>query len=452
MAEHVETFEGGGAAKCPEYATKDVPKATGTFEGIDTPGYPKLADLMAQYNQAAIFRRFRSLNLFNLMRMQAELVELEDRLRETFKSNEKGNPFLLQDFFEMSNSEDDELRDLLVKIDQTLQNYNKCLLELSHVASLKSPHKAELHFIHKWLKGLESGEGQSFLRGSERLTWNVLDINEFFVMGAERSEADAATGRTVDWLITTYNHILGRRIKRNRGATLAKSPPGSPIRPIRKRLRQQTLDQSSSSITPSLPLRPTKPTYTSTPTAFNSSQVDEDEYEEEGRVRILSSELESSESEEEDDIACNNEYLDQDLEELGPDRLDREDTDESDIEKDITDEFKTSKYFLPKGSHKSIFAPLETKKAPLPPVEEDEDIFEDINSSDDDDDEFNQQVEKEHKAEDNFIKLDDLNDVEFIDSGRSELLLDLLISDAITFDSFSFTPRTYREVLTDIKS
>ena len=52
-----------------------------------------------------------------------------------------------------------------------------------------------------------------------------------------------------------------------------------------------------------------------------------------------------SESEEENDITCNNEYLDQDLEELGPDRLDREDTDESDAENKVSEEFKYSKYF-----------------------------------------------------------------------------------------------------------
>ena len=52
-----------------------------------------------------------------------------------------------------------------------------------------------------------------------------------------------------------------------------------------------------------------------------------------------------SESKEEDDITCNNEYLDQDLEELGPDRLDREDTDESDAENEVSEEFKRSKYF-----------------------------------------------------------------------------------------------------------
>ena len=59
------------------------------------------------------------------------------------------------------------------------------------------------------------------------------------------------------------------------------------------------------------------------------------------------SESESKESEEEEDnnITRANEFLDQDLEELGPDRLDREDINESNIKKEVTKEFKTSKYF-----------------------------------------------------------------------------------------------------------
>ena len=61
--------------------------------------------------------------------------------------------------------------------------------------------------------------------------------------------------------------------KRNRSATLVKSPPQSPIRPIRKRPRQKTPESFPSAITPSLPLRPTKPTTTFTLTVFNSSQV-----------------------------------------------------------------------------------------------------------------------------------------------------------------------------------
>ena len=79
-------------------------------------------------------------------------------------------------------------------------------------------------------------------------------------------------------------------LKRNRSATLAKSPPGSPIRPITKRSRQKTPESEAlTSTTLPLPLRPTKPTYTSTPTAFNSSQVDEGElnYKVEKVVKVI---------------------------------------------------------------------------------------------------------------------------------------------------------------------
>jgi hypothetical protein len=60
---------------------------------------------------------------------------------------------------------------------------------------------------------------------------------------------------------------------------------------------------------------------------------------------ISESESEESEKEEEDDITRTNKFLDQDFKELGLDRLDREDINESDIKREVTKEFKTSKYF-----------------------------------------------------------------------------------------------------------
>lgn len=98
--------------------------------------------------------------------------------------------------------------------------------------------------------------------------------------------------------------------------------------------------------------------------------------------------------------------------------------------------------------------PLTSFFTPKPrlPLEEEEDIFEDINSSDDEDSEFDALIEAEFEAEDNSIELNDLNDIKFIDSGRNELLLDSLIGDAInTSLEASLTPRTYREVLDSIK-
>jgi hypothetical protein len=61
-------------------------------------------------------------------------------------------------------------------------------------------------------------------------------------------------------------------------------------------------------------------------------------------------------------------------------------------------------------------------------------------------------IKKELRAEDNFIKLNNLNNIKFIDSEQSKLLLDSLIGDVINISSeVSFTLRTYREVLDLIK-
>src|SRR2546429_531863 len=44
-------------------------------------GYPKLATLIGEFPDVAIFRRFGTLTMLNLMRLQAELIEIEEDLR-----------------------------------------------------------------------------------------------------------------------------------------------------------------------------------------------------------------------------------------------------------------------------------------------------------------------------------------------------------------------------------
>jgi hypothetical protein len=61
-------------------------------------------------------------------------------------------------------------------------------------------------------------------------------------------------------------------------------------------------------------------------------------------------------------------------------------------------------------------------------------------------------IKEELRAKDNSIDLNNLNNIEFIDSEQSELLLDSLINDVINISSeVSFILRTYREVLDSIK-
>lgn len=45
-------------------------------------GYAKIANLMTEDPGLAIFRRFGALNMQNLLYLQAELVQLEDELKE----------------------------------------------------------------------------------------------------------------------------------------------------------------------------------------------------------------------------------------------------------------------------------------------------------------------------------------------------------------------------------
>lgn len=56
------------------------------------PGYPQLAARMGKFPEAAIFRNFLALNTQNLLYLQAELVELERKLRHIQVRDEKGGP------------------------------------------------------------------------------------------------------------------------------------------------------------------------------------------------------------------------------------------------------------------------------------------------------------------------------------------------------------------------
>ncbi|KAI4226306.1 MAG: hypothetical protein LQ349_006899 [Xanthoria aureola] len=51
--------------------------------------YTALASMMANHAEAAIFRRFDTLNIKNLLYMQAELVDLEDQLHDIESEDKK---------------------------------------------------------------------------------------------------------------------------------------------------------------------------------------------------------------------------------------------------------------------------------------------------------------------------------------------------------------------------
>jgi hypothetical protein len=85
-------------------------------------GYPKLANLMGNYAEMAIFRRFGDLNYLNALSIQAELLELQVQLKDIcHEDNHCSDPDRLmysKYFHALRNSEGGRGGDQLEKIMQ----------------------------------------------------------------------------------------------------------------------------------------------------------------------------------------------------------------------------------------------------------------------------------------------------------------------------------------------
>lgn len=92
-------------------------------------GYAKVANLMATHGELAIFRRFKALNMLNLLYLQAEITHLEAELREVAcEDAQQGRENHPHDWWSLSQSEDDNDReqwDVVLKIRKKLEKYSK---------------------------------------------------------------------------------------------------------------------------------------------------------------------------------------------------------------------------------------------------------------------------------------------------------------------------------------
>lgn len=95
-------------------------------------GYQKLASLMGNYHETAIFRRFDSLSMLNVLSLQAELLALQDELGDICFEDESSddpaaNAFAVN-FFALRESEggiNDEQYQILIKIREKLREYSQ---------------------------------------------------------------------------------------------------------------------------------------------------------------------------------------------------------------------------------------------------------------------------------------------------------------------------------------
>ena len=192
-------------------------------------GYPKLARLMGPYPDIAIFRRFGSLTMLNLMRLQAELLAIEEKLRlvqaEISISKDPDINSYCQDFQKINNPKlaNNELLSLMEDSCQKLEQYSKSrcmvegnlklmcfsdnlLLQAAQVTKLSKPNKASLKFLREWLIG--ETEGNNFQKGLELLrTWDEGMTHDLIAL----AESKSGQGDFSSWfkpaIITAYDWL-----------------------------------------------------------------------------------------------------------------------------------------------------------------------------------------------------------------------------------------------------
>src|SRR2546430_9690958 len=104
-------------------------------------GYSKVAELMGHHNEFGILRRFRTLNMQNLLYLQAELTYLESELKELAEVDQAhtGRKFYSKDWRSLAHSEndgDDRQWQKVLEIRAKLKEYSTAMYFLDMMAFL----------------------------------------------------------------------------------------------------------------------------------------------------------------------------------------------------------------------------------------------------------------------------------------------------------------------------
>ncbi|KAH3942736.1 hypothetical protein HBH64_150530 [Parastagonospora nodorum] len=148
------------------------------FESVA--GYPKLARKIEIQPELAIFRRFGALNALNLLYFQAELTDLEEKLRRQQVEDDqdgKGTKLMYaKTWYRLQESEengDTEQLDLVIRIRRVLKDYNKALVQQRRIHSFQKPATWDLHYMQNYLQ--TDTMGPLALTGDDAGVWGSVE-------------------------------------------------------------------------------------------------------------------------------------------------------------------------------------------------------------------------------------------------------------------------------------
>lgn len=183
--------------------------------------YQRLALFMTRCPDTAIFRKFATLNMLNLLRLQAELQDMEQNLQDIAEEDrtsgdklrkEYGRSFrLMRECKENKEKRNNKMildtmqYDLLVKMGEKLKEYNKALKQAKILNREPPIKKTDLDNIQIWL----SSRG-GFLSGIEANVWRWENQSDFMAL-RPRSAGDLFSRFLNGSFLKIYHTAIGKK-------------------------------------------------------------------------------------------------------------------------------------------------------------------------------------------------------------------------------------------------
>ncbi|KAF5547725.1 hypothetical protein FMEXI_5051 [Fusarium mexicanum] len=168
-----------------------------TFGNGSIQKYGRLANIMSQDKNFAIFRRFDDINLAVLLALQAELVDLQYQFHAQSQKDNSGQ----------------DQRDLLIKLRPMLTEYNNLIVQLSEVSQLQIPRKSQLETLRDWLTDPKGGANFLAKTGTPELyTWKPKDPSQYVSLHKTAEDSDPFTNFVKEVLTFIFHRLCGERL------------------------------------------------------------------------------------------------------------------------------------------------------------------------------------------------------------------------------------------------
>ncbi|PVH80362.1 hypothetical protein DL98DRAFT_532145 [Cadophora sp. DSE1049] len=192
-------------------------------------GYAKLADLMGNDHTDGhflIFQKFEALSAQNLLYLQAELINLQERLGYLVErdAGDSEKLILAQDWEALSTAADSSQWQKWLEIRVKLREYYKAIAQHRMITGLPAPNSYDLRFLQGWLE--RPRLGNCAFVGADSDVYEKHKQNGLVALAARGREVDAMTRFLVNTLPKSYHWIVVHILHRLCGWWI-KKPEGS---------------------------------------------------------------------------------------------------------------------------------------------------------------------------------------------------------------------------------